>query len=528
MQPDLVGKRLGNYQIEQPLGRGGMALVYKAMDTTLKRPAAIKVIAPDLTSQARYHERFEHEAQSIAALDHPNIVPVYYFGKSRALYYLAMKFIEGETLETLITRYAKQGEFLPTVDILRVMEGVAAALDYAHTKGVIHRDVKPSNIMLDSSGHPYLTDFGLALNVQQGSIGEIFGTAHYIAPEQATSSSSAVPQSDLYSLGVILYELFTGVVPFDDPSPMAIALHHITQAPPSPRALNSQLAPAVEQVILKALEKQPEARYQSGAKLVTALRGALRSTTRLSPESPVLPLLPPGMKVPPPRHISDRPVAKEVQTLLQQRVKPKPPAPPTGSSQPALPKTPAQLLAVPKVAVPESDKVMPRPRRRPRLILLFLLALLMGGAAFVVLSQTANTTGVPLALVASTPAKEGLTVRFLYDANSFWWFNETPRQLQTDKLSLMRADESAKFLGRRWSAIYNRLDAKSCMRLSDRDAISYMPRPDGCVRVNADIVTNTGEIFWAGNGEFYVYWEGKRVGVCTNSVGECVVVLPIS
>lgn len=544
MQQDLIGKRLGNYQIEQPLGRGGMALVYRAMDMTLKRPVAIKVMAPTLTED-RYQERFEHEAQSIAALDHGHIVPVYYFGKSKALYYLAMKLIEGETLETLMSRYAKQGEFLPTSDILHIIEGVASALDYAHSKGVIHRDVKPSNIMLDSSGHAYLTDFGLALNVNRGSVGETFGTAHYISPEQATSSSSAVPQSDLYSLGVVLYELFTGVVPFDDPSPMAIALHHITQPPPSPRALNPQLAPAIEQVILKALEKEPEARYQTGAKLVSALRTALRNTKRDATSAAALPPLPAGMKAPTPRQVSNRPVASEVKTLLEQRAQPKP--------------VESKKRAVPPVALPtdEQPTILPpvaRPRRKLRPILLCLLILAIGGGGLLIaqpslisdliaalpaqatdglsepnsLLQPSSEPATPQQAIENTTSapNTGLNVRFLYDDHSFWWVNDTQRQILAERIRFARPDESATFWGGRWGAIYARLEAKSCVRLTDRDDDIRMPRPEGCVHTNADITTNRGELFWTGEGEFYVYWDDQQVATCTIGAGECTASLP--
>lgn len=318
MTTDLIGARLGNYEVEGPLGRGGMAHVYKAWDTTLKRPAAIKVIEPNLSAEARYRERFEREAQSIAALEHAHIVPVYYFGKTINLYYLAMKFVEGEDLGALMNRYAIAGEYLPADDILRIVEGVSGALDYAHRKGVIHRDVKPSNIMIDRDGHPYLTDFGLALNLSQGTIGDVLGTPHYVSPEQARSSANAVPQSDIYSLGVVLYELFTGVVPFDDPSPTAVALQHITKDPPAPRALNPDLSPELEAVILKAMAKQPENRYQSGKALAEALRAALQEQASSQAERPPLPPLPPGVQPPPPRRPSMRPVAAEVRASLSQ------------------------------------------------------------------------------------------------------------------------------------------------------------------------------------------------------------------
>src|SRR5215207_1462035 len=193
---NLIGTRLANYVIESALGHGGMAHVYRARDITLKRTVAIKVISPDLNMQGKYRERFEREAEAVAGLEHPNIVPVYYFGKEERLYYLAMKFIEGEDLAALMSRYHAAGEYLPVPDILSILEGVTQALDYAHASGVVHRDVKPSNILIDRQGHPYLTDFGLALNVRQGTIGEVFGTPHYIAPEQARSSADSVPQSD--------------------------------------------------------------------------------------------------------------------------------------------------------------------------------------------------------------------------------------------------------------------------------------------------------------------------------------------
>jgi serine/threonine protein kinase len=320
MNDDLIGARLANYEIQSALGRGGMARVYKAWDTTLKRAVAIKVIEPSLSAEEHYRERFEREAQAIATLEHANIVPVYYFGKTQNLYYLAMKFVEGEDLSTLMSRYAIAGEYLPADDILRIVQGVASALDYAHSRSVIQRDVKPSNIMIDRDGHPYLADFGLALNLSQGTVGDVLGTPHYVAPEQARNSADAIPQSDLYSLAIVLYELFTGVVPFDDPSPTAVALQHLMNEPPAPRALNPEITPQLQSVILKAMAKKPEERYQSGADVVIALEEALNpvQTHEMADASTLLPP-PPGFTPPPPRRRSMRPVASEVRTSLAQR-----------------------------------------------------------------------------------------------------------------------------------------------------------------------------------------------------------------
>ena len=170
---------------------------------------------------------------------------------------------------------------------------------------MIHRDVKPSNVMVDQNGHPYLTDFGLALDVSQGTMGEVLGTPHYVAPEQARNSAQVVPQSDLYSLGVMLFEIFTGVVPFDDVTPTAIALQHILNEPPSPRALNPALSPVIEMVILKAMVKNPEERYQTGKALAEALRAAVDQSQGIDDAlESTLPPLPPGVVLPPPRQPS--------------------------------------------------------------------------------------------------------------------------------------------------------------------------------------------------------------------------------
>ena len=277
MQKDpLIGQNLGNYHIERLLGRGGMAQVYYGWDINLDRPVAIKVIDVRYRESLAYAARFLREARTVAAWHHEHIVQIYYCsGEQEALHYFVMAYIEGMDLRELVAYYAAQGELLPYEDIITVGHSVASALDYAHSKGVIHRDVKPANVMIAADGRVVLTDFGLALDVYQGSLGEVVGSPHYLAPEQARSSAAAVPQSDLYSLGVILYELLTGAVPFDDPSSTTVAVQHITQAPPPPRALNPNLTPETEAVLLKALRKSPEDRYATGATLIEALEKTL-------------------------------------------------------------------------------------------------------------------------------------------------------------------------------------------------------------------------------------------------------------
>lgn len=274
----LIGRQLGDYVIREVLGRGGMAHVYRGFDPNLERYAAVKVIDSSLLTGAdepEYRQRFQREARSIARLDHPNIVSVYQFGEYETLYYMAMAFIDGKDLGQILKENATGGILMPLGDVLQIISDIGAALDFAHARDVIHRDIKPSNIMVKPDGRAVLTDFGLALSVAEGTIGNTFGSAHYIAPEQAISSANAVPQSDLYALGVVMYQMLTGKVPFDDPSAMSVALKHLSDPPPSPRGYNPLLSKEVERVILKALDKEPSKRYSSGAAMARALEAAL-------------------------------------------------------------------------------------------------------------------------------------------------------------------------------------------------------------------------------------------------------------
>lgn len=271
----LIGRQLANFQIERTLGRGGMAQVYYGQDIKLQRPVAIKVIDARYRGNPAYAQRFVREAQAIARWRHEHIIQIHYADDQDGLYYFVMEYIDGQDLGQLIAQYGTQNELIPQLEVLRIGRAIASALDYAHQRGVIHRDVKPSNVLIAHDGRVVLADFGLAMDTEQGSMGEVFGSAHYVAPEQARHSAHAVPPSDLYSLGIILYEMLTGQVPFDDPSSTAVAIQHLTQPPPPPRELNPKLNEATEAVLLKALDKSPGQRYQSGAALMDALDKAL-------------------------------------------------------------------------------------------------------------------------------------------------------------------------------------------------------------------------------------------------------------
>ncbi len=273
----LIGWQLDEYRLDAVLGHGGMARIYRGLDVQLNRYAAIKVIDTPFRADADYSARFKREARAIAQLDHPNIVRLYRYGEAAGLLYMAMQYMDGADLQVVLAEQRQHGGQLPPDRINSILREVGAALDYAHAKGVIHRDVKPSNIIITQDGHAVLTDFGLALLRDTGSRGEIFGSPYYIAPEQAMSSASVTPQSDLYALGVIAYELVTGRVPFDADSPLDIAMLHMTEPPPSPSAIKPDVCPVLEAAILKALSKEPADRYASGADLATAIDRALKA-----------------------------------------------------------------------------------------------------------------------------------------------------------------------------------------------------------------------------------------------------------
>jgi len=251
MVDDLVGKQLGPYAIEAPLGAGNMAVVYKARRPETGHFVALKVLPRHLASDPVAVQRFEREAKVVADLHHPNILPLHDFGQAGGHMYIAMPLVERGTLKDVL-----RGNPLSSDEIYRVISQVGDALHHAHSIGVIHRDVKPSNVLLDQHGNCMLTDFGIAKLVSAAAqftgTGVAVGTPTYMSPEQALAGTFD-HRSDIYSLGVILYQMTTGDVPFRAKTPVATALMHINDPLPSPRAANPGLPPELEQVIVKSL-----------------------------------------------------------------------------------------------------------------------------------------------------------------------------------------------------------------------------------------------------------------------------------
>jgi len=260
---NLIGLSLGRYHILEQLGEGGMATVYKAFDTRLEREVAVKIIRKDVFSPVvleRVLKRFEREAKSLARLSHPNIVKVLDYGDYEGSPYLVLEYLPGGTLK------GRLGKPLPWTEATRLLLPIARALEYAHQQGVIHRDVKPSNILITTSGEPMLTDFGIAklLEADEGqtltATGVGIGTPEYMSPEQGMGREIDA-RADVYSLGIVFYELVTGHKPYVADTPMAVVLKHVTDPLPRPQRFVPDLPDAVEKVLLKALAKEPQNRY---------------------------------------------------------------------------------------------------------------------------------------------------------------------------------------------------------------------------------------------------------------------------
>lgn len=363
MNGDLVGRRLGKYEIRAEVGRGGMGTVYLAHDPLLQRRVAVKVLAPHLAGEPALIERFGREARAAARLKHPNIVTIYDVGQEGSTYYFVMEYVDGPSLARAL---AQRGPMSPG-GALRLLRPLASALDYAHGQGLVHRDVKPGNILLDPRGEPALGDFGIARAAQDSRLtttGTLVGTPEYMSPEQARGDE-VDHRTDLYSLAIVAYEILGGQPPFGGSTPHGVLYRQVHEAPPplrQPRAGELAWPAAVDAVLQKALAKEPGQRYETAGAFVEALAGALGAAQPGAGQ---------GAVVPAPVAGAHRPAADDETTVLVGGAAQGPPA--------ARDRDPERTAAAPRPFPPEQTAARPQePRRRtwlwPALGLLLIVA----------------------------------------------------------------------------------------------------------------------------------------------------------
>lgn len=299
----MIGKTLGGYRILEQVGMGGMATIWKAYDPGTDRVVALKTLPPQYSTDPMFRARFEQEAHAIARLEHLHILPVFAYGDEDGIAYMAMRYLDTGTLSNLISNRT-----LPFHEITHLLEQIASALDYAHQHGILHRDVKPSNILIDKDGNAYLTDFGIA-KMTEGGLGLtgslLIGTPQYMSPEQCMGAEDLSAASDQYSLGVVLYEMITGRTPYEAETPVAIIQKHmIGEELPLPSIIRTDLPQAAENVLLKVLAHDPKNRYENCTLFASAFAAALKeiptqalTQKRVEPSTPTrleMPNLPPA------------------------------------------------------------------------------------------------------------------------------------------------------------------------------------------------------------------------------------------
>lgn len=274
---NLIGSKLGRYDVLEEAGRGGMATVYKGLDSEINRTVAIKVLPPHFLQDPSFFERFKREIDVIARLEHPHILPIYDYGKTQyGVPFIVMRYMGGGTISQL-------SGVDPLQRLERPLRQIAQALDYAHRQGIIHRDIKPGNIMMDEDGNAYLTDFGIA-HVQDSQLtgSGIIGTPHYMSPEQI-QSEEVTGHADQYSMGVVLYELLAGERPYHTETLPSVLLKHMHEALPPLELYREDIPPAIEEVVAKATSKRPEDRFATVVEMADAFSQSLHGATLATP-----------------------------------------------------------------------------------------------------------------------------------------------------------------------------------------------------------------------------------------------------
>ncbi len=526
----LLGTRLGDYVLQELMGRGGMARVYRGLDENLGRLAAVKVL--DSTAEELQDEhivdRFKLEARAIASFEHPNIITVYQYGAVEHLFFIAMKLVQGQTLARVLRDSRRQDSYLPPQRVLEIVRDVCAALDYAHARGIIHRDIKPSNILFDenASNRAILTDFGLAMEIGgEKTLGTAFGTPRYISPEQAVSSQQAVPQSDIYSLAVVVYEMLCGQVPFQDDSPMSIALYHITSTPPPPRKFNPAIPVEVEKVVLRALAKEADDRYPTAGAFYQALEDAyMQAEVDL-----------PTLNIPPPDPVTLHLPEDDSTANL----------PPSEPAPPPAPRRAFWRRAAPPATAAATGNLPGRrgSSRLARVILLLIVVFgLVGfwwanGQSLVLPSVIMDTIreaveavlpvgGDASAETGAIPADVEIALELLYDASRFAIHNRTAYQVPLDGLTIeWRVDGRRRVFGA--EAFHGVLPPGQCawVRLLSQGTLHP---PEGCPSpaFHLTLLSSETERFWVGAETFRVLYHGAEITTCAFADGRCAFALP--
>ncbi|MBC8099110.1 MAG: protein kinase [Armatimonadetes bacterium] len=534
----LVGSTMGQYRLEQMLASGGMARIYKATDTNLDRIVAVKVLMRELIDMDdSMIERFEREAKAVAALEHDSIIRIYDYRRHDDLYYIVMNYVEGYDLADLLNQYRREGKFLEIDRALKIMMQVAAALDFAHAAGIIHRDVKPSNVLLDKNDKATLTDFGLVLRQSvDKTLGTAFGTPRYISPEQALASEKSVPQSDVYSLAVVMYEILTGDMLFKADTPMQIALSHISEPPPKPRSINPNIPEAVEVEILKAHAKDPLSRHRTATEFINAVRAAygtstpatapaLDARTLVFTDTPEVrqavvnrqPLTPPASKTP----------------ILSMGVKGKPATPESAAVL-------AQWDDAPAAAVTAPSRKLPLPLVAGGLgalgvIAVLALVLLRGGSSPSLtlmsgITQPPRTTAPATPVGTPPPATaDGIPLTLRYDSTTLIVYNRSADDVDISQLTLGKPGADAAVLGAEVRQAM--IEAGECLSITQVSR-AYNLRDWDCTVEQDKVEVASQDLFWrtVQPDQFEVRLADQVIAVCATvrrgAAGECTVNLP--